>query len=67
MADVELFYNLVTRDALVVYRDVAHRLEGPFSSREEAQLAAKLSRAQDGAGDGCAQALDDSGVIHAGS
>lgn len=37
----QLFYNLVTRDALLIYRGVAHALDGPFSSREEAERAAE--------------------------
>lgn len=40
MADVELFFNLLTRDAFVIYRGVGHTLAGPYASREEAELAA---------------------------
>jgi hypothetical protein len=40
MAGVELFFNLLTRNALVIYKGVAHILDGPYSSREEAELAA---------------------------
>lgn len=37
----QLFYNLLTRDALLVHNGVAHPLEGPFDSREEAERAAE--------------------------
>lgn len=37
----QLFYNLVTRDALLIHDGVAHPLEGPFQSREEAERAAE--------------------------
>jgi len=37
----QLFYNLVTRDALLIYDGVAHSLEGPFQSREDAERAAE--------------------------
>lgn len=36
----QLFHNLLTRDALLIYKGIAHSLEGPYSSREEAQRAA---------------------------
>jgi hypothetical protein len=36
----QLFYNHVTQNALLIYRGVAHSLEGPFNSREEADRAA---------------------------
>jgi hypothetical protein len=38
--DQQLFYNLVTRDALLIYDGVARPLEGPYQSREEAEAAA---------------------------
>lgn len=38
--DEQLFYNLVTRDALLIYDGVARPLEGPYQSREEAEVAA---------------------------
>ena len=37
----QLFYNLVTRDALLIHDGVAHPLEGPFQSREDAERAAE--------------------------
>jgi hypothetical protein len=37
--DPKLFFNLVTRDALLIFEGQAHLLEGPFSSREEAESA----------------------------
>lgn len=40
-ADQQLFYNLLTRDALFIYDGVAHSLEGPYQSREEAERAAE--------------------------
>jgi hypothetical protein len=42
MIDQELFYNLVTRDALLIHSGVAHSLEGPFDSREDAERAAEV-------------------------
>lgn len=42
MADQELFYNLVTRDALLIHGGVAHALEGPFDSRDDAERAAEV-------------------------
>jgi hypothetical protein len=36
----ELFYNLVTQDALLIHGGVAHPLAGPFRSREDAERAA---------------------------
>ena len=42
MAGQELFYNLVTRDALLIHSGVAHSLEGPFDSREDAERAAEV-------------------------
>ena len=41
LRDQELFYNLVTRDALFIHGGVAYPLAGPFSSREEAERAAE--------------------------
>jgi len=38
--DQQLFYNLVTRDALLICEGVAHLLDGPFNSREDAEAAA---------------------------
>lgn len=40
-SDRELFYNLVTRDALLIHGGVAHSLAGPFQSREDAERAAE--------------------------
>lgn len=37
----ELFYNLVTRDALLIHSGVAHTLAGPFQCREDAEQAAE--------------------------
>jgi hypothetical protein len=37
----KLFFNLVTRDALLIADGQAHLLEGPFSSREDAERASK--------------------------
>lgn len=42
MAERELFYNLVTRDALLIHSGVAHALEGPFDSRNDAERAAEV-------------------------
>lgn len=41
---MRLFYNLVTRNALVIMGDQAHVLDGPFNSREEAEIAARELR-----------------------
>lgn len=41
MRETQLFYNLVTRDALLIYDAAARLLEGPFDSREEAERAAE--------------------------
>ena len=40
-ADQQLFYNLVTKDALLIHNGVAHSFEGPFRSRGEAERAAE--------------------------
>jgi hypothetical protein len=40
-ADRQLFYNLLTQDALLIYNGVAHSLDGPFRSREDAERAAE--------------------------
>ena len=37
--DTKLFFNLVTRDALLIFEGQAHLLDGPFSSREDAERA----------------------------
>ena len=37
----KLFFNLVTRDALLIFDGQAHLLEGPFSSREDAEYASE--------------------------
>lgn len=37
----KLFFNLVTRDALLIFDGQAHLLEGPFSSREAAEYASE--------------------------
>lgn len=37
----KLFFNLVTRDALLILDGQAHLLEGPFSSREDAEYASE--------------------------
>lgn len=39
--DPKLFFNLVTRDALLIFEGKAHLLEGPFSSREDAESASE--------------------------
>jgi|EndMetStandDraft_7_1072992.scaffolds.fasta_scaffold2077459_1 hypothetical protein len=39
--DPKLFFNLVTRDALLIFEGQAHLLEGPFSSREDAESASE--------------------------
>jgi hypothetical protein len=39
--DRQLFYNLLTRDALLIYNGVAHALDGPYDSRDEAERAAE--------------------------
>lgn len=39
--DRQLFYNLLTRDALLIYSGVAHPLEGPYDTREDAERAAE--------------------------
>jgi hypothetical protein len=36
----ELIFDLVTRDALVIIDGKIHRLDGPFSTREDAATAA---------------------------
>jgi hypothetical protein len=43
-----LFHNLVTKTALLIYNETAYSLDGPFSSREDAEehaanLISKLS------------------------
>lgn len=38
--DQRLFYNILTRDALLIHRGVAHLLDGPYGSREDAETAA---------------------------
>lgn len=50
----KLFFNLVTRDALLIADGQAHLLEGPFSSREDAERASEQfieHLAQNSAGD----------------
>jgi hypothetical protein len=37
----KLFFNLLTRDALLIFDGQAHLLEGPFSSREDAEYASE--------------------------
>jgi hypothetical protein len=37
----EVIFDVVTRDALLVYDGQIHRLEGPFHSREDAYNAAE--------------------------
>jgi hypothetical protein len=37
----QLFHNMLTRDALLIHRGIAHSLEGPYASREEAERAAE--------------------------
>ena len=39
--DPKLFFNLVTRDALLIFDGQAHLLEGPFLSREDAERASE--------------------------
>jgi hypothetical protein len=55
MCSQELFYNLVTQDALLIHGGVAHMLAGPFHCREEAEYAAgaliERLRQQDARGD----------------
>lgn len=41
LSDRELFYNVVTQDALLIHGGVAHSLAGPFQSREDAERAAE--------------------------
>lgn len=40
-APYQLFYNLVTRDALLLHDEKAYPLEGPFQSRDEAEREAR--------------------------
>jgi hypothetical protein len=39
--DPKLFFNLLTRDALLIFDEQAHLLEGPFASREDAESASR--------------------------
>lgn len=61
--DTKLFFNLLARDALLIFEGEAHLLEGPFSSREDAeraseQLMARISKATSTSGGHAAASRD---------
>lgn len=38
----QLIFDVITRDALLIFNGAIHHLDGPFQSREQAEAAAQV-------------------------